>query len=208
MQTKKMRTKKHLGTAIMVLGLVLVLAAACLTAYNLWDENRAERAMTDVLTKIDALEEAIVTDSSPIDEPEYIKNPEMEMPVLVLDGKSYIGVIEVPVLGLRLPIMSEWSYPNLKISPSRYTGSIYMNNMVIAGHNYRSHFSSLKNLRVGDQVLFTDVDGNQFDYRVAETEIVAPTEIEHMTIGDWDLTLFTCTYGGRTRFTVRCVQAQ
>ena len=203
-----MRSKKHLGTAIMVFGLVLVLAAASLTAYNLWDENRAERAMNDVLSKIDALEESLVTDSSPVDEPEYLKNPEMDMPVLVLDGNKYIGVIEIPVLGLRLPVMQEWSYPKLKISPCRYTGSVYMNNMVIAGHNYRSHFSSIKTLRVGDQVLFTDVDGNVFDYRVAETEIVAPTEIDRMIIGDWDLTLFTCTYGGRTRFAVRCDRAQ
>ena len=200
-----MRSKKHFGTALMAVGLILVLAAACLMAYNFWDEDRAERAMTDVLSQLEALEEEISADTATDKEPEYVENPEMEMPALALDSNYYIGILEVPVLGLKLPVMREWSYPNLKIAPNRYTGSAYMSNMVIAGHNYRSHFGSLKNLRVGDQVLFTDVDGNVFDYRVAETEIVAPTEIEHMTIGDWDLTLFTCTYGGRTRFTVRCV---
>ena len=28
-----------------------------------------------------------------------------------------------------------------------------------------------------------------------------------MTSGDWDLTLFTCTYGGQERYTVRCTLA-
>ena len=37
-------------------------------------------------------------------------------------------------------------------------------------------------------------------------EILQPTAVEEMTSGDYDLTLFTCTYGGATRFTVRCLR--
>ena len=48
--------------------------------------------------------------------------------------------------------------------------------MVIAGHNYSSHFGNLKNLSQDDTVIFTDVDGNRFHYRVIELETLAPDE--------------------------------
>ena len=68
----------------------------------------------------------------------------------------------------------------------------------------RSHFGALKELNEGDGVFFTDMDGNRFSYRVKETEILPPGAVEEMTTGDWELTLFTCTFGGASRVTVRC----
>ena len=43
---------------------------------------------------------------------------------------------------------------------------------MIAGHNYRSHFGPLSNLDTGDEVRFEDVNGRQFIYQVAETEVL------------------------------------
>lgn len=62
--------------------------------------------------------------------------------------------------------------------------------MVIAGHNYSSHFGSLKNRVQGDAVTFTDMDGNVFCYQVAEIETLPPYATQEMTSGEWDLTLF------------------
>ena len=58
------------------------------------------------------------------------------MPTQEVDGQSYIGVLELQPLGLSLPIISQWSYPGLRIAPCRYTGSAYQNDLVIAAHNY------------------------------------------------------------------------
>jgi len=139
------------------------------------------------------------------DLPLYVRYPKMDMPAVEIDGHRYIGRLEFPALELELPVMESWSYPNLKISPCRYSGSAYLGNLVIAAHNYRSHFSPVKQLPVGEEVYFTDMDGNVFHYEIAATEILEPTEIEKMIHGDdWDMTLFTCTYGGRTRFALRC----
>ena len=90
----------------------------------------------------------------------------------------------------------------LKISPCRYTGSAYTNNLIIAAHNYKSHFRKLKHLHAGDIVTFMDMDRNVFHYEVVESEILKPTTIDKMESGDWDLTLFTCTIGGRSRVVV------
>ena len=104
---------------------------------------------------------------------------------------------------LELPVISEWNYPNLKIAPCRYGGSAYLNNLIICGHNYRSHFGNLKHLTVGDLAFFTDTDGNVFTYKMVGQETLSKTSAEAMESGEWDLTLFTCTVGGKNRVTIR-----
>lgn len=193
--------EKKKGTILINIGLLLIVAAIFLAVYNVQDESRANESRIEILEQI-----VTESDKNPIVEfvPDYKKYPDMEMPIKEIDGKPYIGVLQIPYLGLELPIMSEWSYPNLKISPCRYEGSVYQNNMIIAAHNYNCHFGDLKSLLQGEKVSFTDMDGNAFEYEVIEMEIINPTDIERMKSGDWDLTLFTCTYGGRDRVTVRC----
>lgn len=140
--------------------------------------------------------------------PDYILNPYMTMPTVEIDGYRYIGKVSIPVLELELPVMDTWDYKRLKIAPCRYTGTAYLPGFVICAHNYTSHFGRLKNLSQGDTVIFTDMAGNEFQYEVAEVQTLAPTAVEEMKSDDWDLTLFTCTIGGRTRVTVRCRRAQ
>ena len=65
-------------------------------------------------------------------------------------------------------------------------------------------FSDAKSWRRG----FTDANGNRFYYRVSDVEVLNPTAIEDMTESGCPLTLFTCTVGGQTRFTVRCERVE
>lgn len=132
------------------------------------------------------------------------ENSYMEMPVYTVEEHSCIGFIHIPSINCKLPIINEFSYDNLNYSPCRYFGSAYQKNLVIAAHNYLSHFGYLQNLNVGDKVYFTDIYNNEFVYKVALLEILTPQDVEEMCSGEWDLTLFTCTYGGQFRTTVRC----
>lgn len=190
---------KNKGKHLILLGLLLIAAALLLTGYNLYDALRAARAADQAAAKL----EALLPETAP-NTPDYLLHPEMEMPVQEIDGVGYIGTLRVPALGLELPVISQWSYPMLKRAPCRYVGSAYLDNLVIAAHNYNSHFGGLKKLSPGDAVTFTDVDGNVFCYEVAALETLAPTAIEEMTDGGYALTLFTCTPGGASRVTVRC----
>ena len=52
--------------------------------------------------------------------------------------------------------------------------------------------------------MFTDLEGNQMFYEVREIYTVAATDIEGMIDSGYDLSLFTCNYGGKARVTVRC----
>ena len=86
---------------------------------------------------------------------------DMEMPVKVIDGNEYIGVLTFPAFDMEMPVMSDWSYPKLKISPCRYSGSAYKKDMVICAHNYDCHFGVLKSMIPGEIITFTDMDGNE-----------------------------------------------
>ena len=200
-----MRSKA--GLIFMALGLLLLIGAAGLTCYNRWDEARADSVVEETVqalrTQTPDLE---VLDPEGELIPNYILDPEREMPIIQIDGNDYVGYIDIPVLELSLPVMESWSYPNLKISACRYSGSVYHDDMVIAAHNYQKHFGTLKNLVISDEVRFTDGDGNVFIYHVAAMEQLNPTQVEEMTVNDWDLTLFTCTLSGRQRMTIRCTR--
>lgn len=124
-----------------------------------------------------------------------------------IDGERYIGYLSIPALELELPVMSQWSYSRLKIAPCRYTGSVNGEDLVLMAHNYARHFGGLAQLAEGDSVIFTDMDGITTVYEVVARDILMPTAVEEMTAGDYDLTLFTCTYGGKSRVTVYCDRA-
>ncbi len=199
---RKHTTKARIGLAFMILGVLLVASSLGLFLYNQWDAKRAEEASAQVMTEL--------ADKEPEDPAaEAPQDQDREMTVVNIDGYDYIGYVSVPSLDLELPVMSKWSYEGLKIAPGRYSGSVFTGDLVIAGHNYARHFSPIKQLNEGDEVDFTDMDGEVWIYEVSGVETLEPTQIEEMTTvtesDDWDLTLFTCNAGGRTRCAVRCV---
>lgn len=187
--------RKKTGTVCMVLGGALILCALLLLLYNQQIDQRAGAAAEDVLPKLQS--------SLDIQEPELFG----EMPTIEIDGYKYIGFVSVPVLNLQLPVMAEWDYPRLKIAPCREYGNLKNNDLVIAGHNYRKHFGHLADLRLDDIVTFTDVTGNTIYYLVDNVSVVSPKSVEAVKDSQWDLVLYTCTYGGQNRVVVGCNRA-
>lgn len=206
------------GKILIAGGLLLIAAALFLTAHNIYEAmhagDEAEMIRKTLEQEIRKNVEAGAADREETDVQEmaemplYEQYPDMEMPVEVIDGWEYIGVLEISALDLVLPVMSEWSYPALRKAPCRYKGSAYSHDLILAGHNYSSHFGNLKTLALGDEIVFTDVLGNRFVYELADREELPGTAVEDMEAGDWDLTLFTCTLGGRSRVTLRCELAE
>ena len=188
-------------------GLLLIAAALAFTGYNLWEDQRAAQAARQALTAMEAqtAEEGERAPEQPEPSvPEYVLHPDMEMPTVEINGVEYIGTLAIPALGLELPIVSSWSDALLDLAPCRYTGSAYLGDLIIAGHNYRGHFGSLYRLAPGDEVQFTDAAGNMFSYAVSEIQELPGTALEEMEAGDWDLTLFTCTLSRTSRVTICC----
>ena len=199
--------RQKIGRLCMVLGALLILAAAALLAYNKWDASRADKASQEVLGELEqtlnaAIEEKAKSDTVAL-QPEL--DPTQVMTVTELNGWDYIGYLSIPSIGLELPVMSQWSYAGLKIAPGRYSGSTYADNMVVCAHNYAKHFSPIKWLTEGAQVYFTDMAGTRTLYIVERQERLRPGDTE--ALSEPGLTLLTCTPGGRSRVAVRCRRA-
>ena len=96
----------------------------------------------------------------------------------------------------------EWDYSKLKNAPCRYAGSAQTNDLIIAAHNYASHFGNLKRLEIGDKIVFIDAYATEHQYAVKEIITLDDIAISDMLQGDWDFTLFTCTKSGKHRVTI------
>lgn len=222
---------KIIGTIIMTAGLVILAAVFFFAIKNIKEANdagqNAERVysqLVDVMT-----DEGHSTKSTKPSDDGKTSEQDKEISLSVNDGVSvsdsfgyamdtayiegynYIGIIEIPSLGLSLPVGENFSYDQLDYTPCRYCGSYYTDDMVICGHNFTSHFGSINYLEPGASVVFITADGERINYTVLGRETVWPLQMERMTDpGDnlWDLTLFTCNNGGESRCAVRCARVR
>ena len=201
--------KKTLGAVCMAIGMALLIGALSLFLWNRAESVRAEESCAAAIPLLNAaiaekkeLEATVpVQPGTPV---ELLPPEERVMTEVEIDGYLYIGYLSIPACGLELPVLSQWDYAKLQIAPCRYSGTTIEENLVVVAHNYYSHFGLLDQLRLGDEVMFTEMDGTVNAYRVAAVDVVAPVAVEEVTSGAFDLALVTCTYGGKSRLVVYC----
>ena len=205
--------RKLFGILLILIGALLLCAALAVTGRNIWQEERSDAG---ILQAMDQLRQQLPdpTEPTPEAQPEAPTLPGVEispqedalrpMPEVIIDGVGYVGYLSIPKLKLELPVIGESSEENLELAPCRFYGTAYQKDFVIGGHRYRRHFRKLSTLGYGEIIRFTDMDGNEFTYEVTELEVIEPYEAQYLCSGDWDLSLFTCTVGGKLRVTVRC----
>ena len=180
---------------LIILGILCILLSITLYIKNKYQEldtGKKSKEILDIIeTKINASDK------------EEIKTNTEDL-VLNISGYDYIGVINIPSLNIKLPIMRETDYDRLAISPCKYYGNITTNDLVLCAHDYVNQFGKISNLKEDDIVIITDVLGNNYVYKVVLTEELNPTDITNMIDSPFDLTLYTCSYGALKRITVRC----
>lgn len=215
-----MKSKKIKAARIVcfTLGTVLLMSALFLVIHNVLEDKSSGEQAESILHELKDEIPQYVTEEETLQVQEdydlfaeYEEETVPEMETVEIDGNVYIGYISVPALSVELPVLSEWSYPNLKISPCRYVGNLYENDLIICAHNYNTHFGRINELHTDDEILFTDVSGKEYHYSVINIEQLPGTAVEDMKFGDaddWDLTLFTCTLSGQSRMTVRAVRSE
>lgn len=201
--------RNKIGTFLMLCGVALVLAALGLFLMNRREAENAELQSAILLPQLVGMaQQQEPQGETRLPEPEIpeelLTAEDVKMEEVEIDGHIYIGYLSMPTVELELPIMSEWSYEKLTIAPCRYYGTLRGKDLVLLAHNYDRHFGRLNDLKVGDSVYFTEMDGTVTAYKVVARDILDPYAVEEMTAGLYDLTLFTCTYGGRSRVTVYC----
>ena len=206
------------GIILIVIGLLFLMGSAALLIHNHQEDQKAGVAAGEQLSLLvgeiealknlettappspedeEALEQEFRPNSTPSVEEEFMEEIEVE-------GNGYIGYLSFPTLEMDLPVMSDWTVQKLYTAPCHYFGTVQQGNLVIMAHNYQRHFGRITELKNGDSVIFVNIFGEAFFYEVELQEILPSNCIPELTSGEYDLTLFTCTYGGANRITVRC----
>lgn len=186
--------KKKISKILIISGLLFIFGAIFIIGYTAYIDYVSVKNTNEVL---DIMKEKI--EEKTIEEIDVAD----DIPVIKVEDKNYIGILEVPTLEITLPIMNEWNNTNSKLSPCRYVGD-YNTNIFIGGHNSSSQFSKIKNIKVGTKVYFLDNYGNRHEYEVKEIEIVDQYDLDKLLDTEYRLTLFTCTTNNKARVVVRC----
>ena len=174
-------------------GALLLLAGALLAGQNLLTERRAARQTADLLAAV----ETRIAAPADLPAPEVTGDP--------WAGYEVIGVVGLPDLGLSLPVLADYTQDLLAVAPCRYTDDLALEpgQLVVAGHNYRTHFGRLGELAPGSRITWKNLDGVTYTYTVTEVTEIDAGDREALEQGDWDLTLFTCDVTRTRRILVR-----
>lgn len=204
--------RNKLAKYLITIGVVCVIAGLSLFWYNKIADFKAGEYAGETVSEMKRIIESEKkpesdTSGSTVSESGDKKDEKAEesreIDTVRIKGEDFIGYISIPSMGLELPVMAEWSYEKLKVSPCRFSGSPETDDFVIAAHNYSSHFGNISELEINDRVSYTDIHGKRIDYKVILVDTLSPGSVNNMTSGEYDLTLFTCTYSGQARVTVR-----
>ena len=110
------------------------------------------------------------------------------MPVLSIDGKDFVALIEFPAYNAELPVCNDWGEPNRY--PCRFAGSAYDGTLVIGSTDGFGQMAFAEMLSVGDRVHLTDMTGSRYVYHITDIQISANANREMLCNGEGELTLF------------------
>lgn len=117
-----------------------------------------------------------------------------------------IGTIQIPRLGLDVPLNHGISLRSIDHGPSHWPGTALpggtSGNVVVAGHRvtHSKPFRHLDTLAEGDEIIFV-VDGVRSVYRVTGHDIVTPDRTDIVTqTSEPIVTLFACHPPGSARY--------
>lgn len=228
--TPELRRKKKIYKIQFALSVFFMILLFSYYIYAEYERDKSEQVSQDILTSI-AQTKGDVIDNTVTNSEILVVTIEAEnetLPVTPViqepqadglgvytaeDGRQYKteSILNIPVLDLSYPVLSEQSEELLKISLNKYWGPApnEVGNYCIVGHNYRSGkmFGNLSKIKNGDKVELTDATGRTLTYSVYNKFIVEPTDTDctsQITNGYKELTLITCTNQGKQRLVVKC----
>lgn len=200
---------------LIALGIVFIgLSAVMWSASEVRQDQQAAQRAQALLDRYEALPvEMLLQHTDDDDSSEQAAEvtaepqPKAQAPV----PENVLGVLQIPAIDLKLPVLDTYSEAYLKTAPCHYSGPASPNdwgNLVICGHNYRSsaHFSKLDELKKGDQLTLTTEDQQVYTYVAEEIELIEPSATDKLAndLSTRALTLFTCTDDKKLRLVVRC----
>lgn len=236
--TPELKKKKKVYKVSFFLSIFVMIVLSCAYIYAEYDRNKLENTAQDLLEKVMAGE--IIEDKTMISKKENAlvvlmsqeqiaeqnmdlnNSLEQEDKNTITSGKfadsagneySIVGVVNIPKINSKYPIIAETTEQLLKVSVCKFWGANpnEVGNLCIIGHNYKNSkfFSKVPTMVVGDIVEITDLSGRTLKYKVYDIYTVDPSDTRctsQLTQGKKEITLITCTNDAKQRVIVKCTE--
>ena len=110
------------------------------------------------------------------------------MPAISIDGRDFIGIIEIPRFNSSLPVGGNWG--STSKYPRRLSGSTYDRTIQIGATTQKGQYDFYRDLSKGDTLIFTDMEGNRFTYEIGSMRYEKHAGRSALTHTESDLVLF------------------
>ena len=118
------------------------------------------------------------------------------------NGFDVVGLIEIPSINIKYPIINKTNDTTMKYSITKFSGGEInsIGNFTVAGHNNLNGtmFGKVKRLKIGDQIKLTDLYNNTVTYEIFDIYSVDPNDVsclDSVEENTKEVTLITCTNG-------------
>ena len=205
---------KKIKIIIEIILIVSILILAGMIAYDYYDMEETKKDTGSMINEIDEIivankesDESHLknnTDDSNVN----TKEKKDEKKTARVSGCVVYGKIRIDKIGIEYPIIEYASENSLwksicKISSNDINGK---GNLCLAGHNMRnfSMFGNLRKVDIGDTIVITNLNGEEYVYKVYEKTYVNPDQTEVLKDTDEAIvTLVTCNDASNKRLIVK-----
>ena len=180
---------------LLIAGICVLAVAVILLITSIYNMQSSERLTASYVSTIETL----------IPEPQgaaLAENAENEMPALSIDGKDFIGLLEMPSHNSVVPVGAQWKKSNKY--PCRFSGSVYEGSIQIGATTQKGQYDFYREISVGDEVYFTDMSGNRYGYTVKDIRNEKHADLEALNREESNLTLFIKNMYGFEYIIVYC----
>ena len=135
------------------------------------------------------------------------------LPELEFKGYKIEGIIEIPKINIKYPIIDHTNEETMKVSITKFWGpqANEIGNYTVAGHNNKdgTMFGKTKYLQIGDKIKLTNLKNETIEYGVFKIYSIDPDDVscvESVESGTREITLITCTNGHKNRLVTKARQ--
>ena len=177
--------KNKISKILITIGLLIIIGSLILITYSKYMENKALSSFEEKIER-----QEVITEVNPGDE---------------------IGIIEIKSVNLKNVIVESTDKKYLNHHVCHFENSAMpgeYGNFALAGHSstyyYNQVFNELHKVKIGDEIIIKTIN-DEFTYTITETIVVESDEIEVLDqdMTKKEITLVTCTNGGKQRFIVK-----
>ena len=192
--------KKFYNIVIIALIIALVVVIAMII-FRYGNNYKNEKEVSAILANIEEeFQKEITEETTETIEAEY-------------KGYKIEGIIEIPEINIKYPIINTTNEETMKLSITKFWGPEVneIGNYTVAGHNNKdgTMFGKTKYLEIGDIIKLTNLKNETIEYEIFAIYSIDPDDVscvESVEPGTREVTLITCTNGHKNRLITKARQ--